>query len=215
MLRLDRLLSDEEVAALLATASPFRRSAEAGAFDVTAGLAARVESPARTSATAWCLSNCEAGPLVRRVFARMEELTGVPRAHFEPLQVLRYEAGQRYAAHHDYSDAQRDLPCGPRVLTLLLYLSNVEDGGDTAFPLLQPPLVVAPAKGSAVLWPSVLADALTQKDERTLHEARPVRRGVKYAANAWIHLRDYRQPHHWGCAGAFDDGVLEEGGPPD
>ena len=42
-------------------------------------------------------------------------------------------------------------------------------------------------------------------DERTFHEARPVVRGTKLAANAWIHLNDFRAPHHWGCTGVFDE----------
>ena len=46
---------------------------------------------------------------------------------------------------------------------------------------------------------------LEVQDIRTMHEARPVLRGTKYAANAWIHLYNYETPNLWGCTGAFDE----------
>jgi hypothetical protein len=50
-------------------------------------------------------------------------------------------------------------------------------------------LVVQPKKGSALIWPSVLDEDPNKKDERTEHGALPVKKGVKYGANAWIHQR--------------------------
>jgi hypothetical protein len=47
---------------------------------------------------------------------------------------------------------------------------------------------VKPKKGRAVLWPSVLDSDLEKQDARTHHEALPVVKGIKKAANAWIHL---------------------------
>jgi hypothetical protein len=39
-------------------------------------------------------------------------------------------------AHHDTGASQFGLACGQRILTFFLYLSDVEEGGETAFPLL-------------------------------------------------------------------------------
>lgn len=55
-----------------------------------------------------------------------------------------------------------------------------------------------------MLWPSTLDHDPEEQDVRTMHEARPVVRGTKYAANAWIHLYDFMVPNHWGCTGAFE-----------
>jgi hypothetical protein len=63
---------------------------------------------------------------------------------------------------------------------------DVEEGGETNFPRID--IAVKPKKGRAVLWPSVMDDNLLQQDARTHHEAKPVIKGMKLAANAWIHL---------------------------
>lgn len=79
------------------------------------------------------------------------------------------------------------------MLTVFLYLNDVEEGGGTHFSRLG--ITVMPKRGRAVIWPSVLDEDPTDWDERTHHEALPVTAGIKYGANAWIHLRDYKTQH--------------------
>ena len=147
-------------------------------------------SDGRTSPSAWCRdATCEAQPAVSRVLARIEEFVRIPRSNFENFQVLKYGVGERYAAHHDFGASQRRLASGPRILTFFLYLSDVDEGGETAFPRIFEedgitPLAVRPRRGSALLWPSVRDGAMDQMDARTYHEARRVVRGTKFAANA-------------------------------
>lgn len=134
--------------------------------------------------------------------ARIAEVTRVPSVNFESFQILRYEVGQFYGPHHDNggpSDALK--PAGPRILTFFLYLSDVDEGGETNFPGLK--ISVKPKKGRAVLWPSTLNQIPDRIDRRTSHEARPVTKGIKYGANSWIHLYNYRVPNLWGCTGTF------------
>ncbi len=45
------------------------------------------------------------------------------------LQVLRYGVGQKYGPHTDSL-----IDDSPRMATVLLYLNDVEEGGETAFP---------------------------------------------------------------------------------
>jgi prolyl 4-hydroxylase len=97
---------------------------------------------------------------------------------------------------------QKLLSCGPRILTFFLYLSDVEEGGETVFPTLD--IKVKPKRGRALIWPSVLNDNPEEQDPRTTHAAAPVIKGKKYAANAWIHLYDFAKSNLWGCTGAFD-----------
>ena len=86
---------------------------------------------------------------------------------------------------------------------MFLYLSDVEEGGETAFPLLD--MSVKPKKGRALLWPSVLNSDPNVIDQRTVQKARPVISGVKYAANSWIHSYNFEVSNHWGCTGTFDN----------
>lgn len=134
---------------------------------------------------------------------KIEAVTAVPSVNYENFQVLKYGVGQRYNVHHDYGADDVKLACGPRILTFFLYLSDVEEGGETAFPSLD--IAVKPKKGRALLWPSTLSDSPEEQDRRTFHEARPVIKGTKYAANAWIHMYNFMVPNLWGCTGAFDN----------
>ena len=85
---------------------------------------------------------------------------------------------------------------GPRLYTFFIYLSDVEEGGGTKFNDLG--LTVTPKRGRAVLWPSVVANDLLTGEPRTHHEALPVRKGLKFSANLWIHLYDFKSPSRAG-----------------
>jgi len=122
----------------------------------------------------------------------------VPYNHSEYFQVLRYEEGQFYRAHHDQQSGHWT-PQGVRLYTFFVYLSDVEEGGGTRFTDLG--ITVTPKLGRAILWPSVYGHDLTTSDRRTHHEALPVVRGVKHSANLWQHLYDFKTPSKQGlCA---------------
>ncbi|KAL7538279.1 hypothetical protein ACHAXR_008444 [Thalassiosira sp. AJA248-18] len=197
---LENFISDKEADALVAAGhnKGYERSSDVGVENPD-GTHEDEVSDGRTSTNSWCdeeLCNQDAviGPVVKRIAA----LTGTTVNHSEYLQLLRYEPGQYYEQHHDYIEYQEGLPCGVRMLTLFLYLNDVEEGGGTNFPLLD--ITVQPKKGSALLWPSVIDENIEKKDFRTDHEALPVSKGIKYGANAWIHTRDYRKAEENDCA---------------
>mmetsp|Transcript_62118 Transcript_62118/g.138387 ORF Transcript_62118/g.138387 Transcript_62118/m.138387 type:complete len:168 (-) Transcript_62118:441-944(-) len=151
----------------------------------------------RTSTNAWCDGACAKNEAVRRIQWRIGNVTGVTETQSEFLQLLQYETGQYYRTHHDFIPQHLDFPIGPRLLTMFLYLSDVEAGGHTNFNRLN--ISVTPKPGRAILWPSVHDDDLYRADFRTMHEAAPVTAGRKIAANAWLHLYDFRTPHAASC----------------
>jgi prolyl 4-hydroxylase len=203
----DDFVSEQEGADILGTVnSQFTRSTDQGTVNKY-GEMEKIVSQSRTSENAWCMDGCVKHPSTVAVMQRIQEVTGVHVDNFESFQVLRYNVGQQYRAHHDMATGDNQGAAGPRIYTFFLYLSDVEEGGETEFPLVKRPsgatVKVTPKRGSAVLWPSVQNDNPTLQDPRTRHAALPVKKGVKFAANAWIHMFDYSVPNLWGCTGAF------------
>jgi prolyl 4-hydroxylase len=147
--------------------------------------------------TAGCHSECFEDPVTQQIRERIATITGIPEINQEYIQLLRYEVGQYYNTHSDYIPHQQNRPAGVRVLTFFMYLSDVDEGGNTSFPNMN--ITVVPKKGRAILWPSVLDEDPNAGDSRTDHEALPVVAGIKHGANVWIHQRDYRTPNQNAC----------------
>jgi hypothetical protein len=154
-------------------------------------------TPVRTSSTSWCnVDHCLGDTLVQTIRQRISNLTRVPWENAEHLQVLRYHPGQFYREHHDQNSPQYSA-WGPRLYTFFMYLSDVDEGGATRFTKLN--LSVTPRKGSAILWPSVHSHDPWETEQQTYHEAVKVERGVKYAANFWIHMFEFQKMLQNGC----------------
>ena len=181
VITIDDFLSENEADAIITSVGKkWERSTDTGQTNKF-GETGRKLSSTRTSSNAWCRADCEANPLVRNVINKIVDVTTIPYDNYESFQVLQYEKGQFYRAHHDTGTSQMSLTCGQRIVTFFLYLSDVEEGGETAFPKLK--LSVKPKLGKALIWPGVMNDSPTSIDHRTLHEAKPVIKGLKYAAN--------------------------------
>ena len=131
--------------------------------------------------------------LVARIEARLAFLAKWPIERGEGMQVLRYEKGNEYRAHYDWFDPEMPGPRkhlergGQRVGTFVIYLTEVEQGGGTAFPGIG--LEVMPKKGGAVFFANT--DDRGVPDKQTLHAGTPVIRGVKMVANKWLREREY------------------------
>ena len=195
---LDRFVTDEEADRLvdLGATLGYERSADVGEMNFDGSFESNVND-GRTSTNAWCEGPCSDDFLAKQVMNRIENVTFISYNFSEPLQLLRYEIGQYYKPHHDYIEHDFDRQAGPRILTVFLYLNDVTAGGGTNFPLLD--ITIMPKKGRALIWPSVLDEDPQRKDPRTDHQALPVEEGIKYGANAWVHLRNISAAREAGC----------------
>jgi len=125
---------------------------------------------------------------------RMVDLVGAPLSHAEHTVLLRYLPGQQYRPHRDYlPPSAAGMGPGPnepgqRVNTLFCFLSEVESGGETAFPLQH--LKIDPRVGRMVFFRNVLENG--QPDTLTLHAGLPVVRGEKWLATLWTRERRCR-----------------------
>ncbi|XP_076023241.1 transmembrane prolyl 4-hydroxylase-like [Genypterus blacodes] len=182
----------------------------------------------------WLYQGLGSHHVLQTLKKRVTSLTRLPSALVElsePLHVIRYEHGDFSNAHHDSSPVHSETACSHtrlagntsaftevncRYLTALLYLSSVEEGGDTTFPVAdnrtydeealvqdgidltdtretcgRGNLRVKPIAGTALLWYNHLSDGrgwMGELDEYSLHGDCPVSNGVKWVANSWVNV---------------------------
>ncbi|WP_442920046.1 2OG-Fe(II) oxygenase [Metabacillus sp. B2-18] len=127
--------------------------------------------------------------LVTRIEKRIAQIMNIPYEHGEGLQVLNYQIGQEYKEHYDYFASASRPVSNPRISTLVMYLNDVEEGGETYFPKLN--FSVSPQKGMAVYF-EYFYDNQTL-NELTLHGGAPVIVGDKWAATQWMRRKRVKE----------------------
>ena len=138
--------------------------------------------PVRTSDTA-AFPWVDETPAIHAINQRLAAASGTPAENGEPLQILRYAPGQEYRPHHDalpHTDNQR-------ILTMLVYLNDAYEGGETIF--LKTGLKVKGAIGDALLFRN--ADQQGRPYPAAQHAGLPVRAGQKLIASRWIHEKRF------------------------
>jgi prolyl 4-hydroxylase len=173
---LGNVLSDEECEALIRMSQDrMQRSKVANSLEV---------DELRTSSSMFFQES--ENDLVAKVEKRVSQIMSIPIEHGEGLQVLNYEVGQEYKAHFDFFSSPTVK--NPRISTLVMYLNDVEQGGETYFPKLN--FSVTPQKGMAVYFEYFYDDQ--SLNDLTLHGGAPVIIGDKWAATQWMRRKVYR-----------------------
>ena len=182
--RYENLFTDAECQQIIEMARPKLKRSTLGVKTETGN--------ERTSYQAWL--HRKALPCLERCSEQVAQVTGLPAANQEKWQILRYEAGQQYTPHfdacsettdefHDCVDNEKNRGWGKRVYTFFIYLNDVEEGGETYFPLLEKSF--KPKKATAILWHN-LTDDQSKAHPYSKHAGMPVKKGVKWAINVWI-----------------------------
>lgn len=126
--------------------------------------------------------------IVTRVEKRISSIMNIPIDHGEGLQILQYTPGQEYKAHYDFFSSTSKVANNNRISTLVMYLNDVEEGGETFFPKLN--FSVTPKKGMAVYFEYFYSDQ--NLNELTLHGGAPVIAGEKWVATQWMRKQKIR-----------------------
>ena len=135
----------------------------------------------RTSTTAFLTS--DEAPVTQKVGLRAKEIVGP--YELEGLQVQKYEKNQKYNPHYDTFDGKDGKD--QRNYTAMLYLNDINEGGNTLFTKLN--LRLVPKRGSLILWNNLLKDNC--RDENTMHMGESVEGDVvKYITTFWFHKKD-------------------------
>jgi prolyl 4-hydroxylase len=132
-------------------------------------------------------------PFIEKLDRRIASLMNWPVENGEGLQILRYGPTGEYRPHFDYfppdqpGSAVHTAQGGQRVATLVIYLNDVADGGETIFP--EAGISVAARQGGAVYFRYM--NGQRQLDPLTLHGGAPVLGGDKWIMTKWVRERAY------------------------
>lgn len=139
----------------------------------------------RTSSNTFLSPDEEA---VQSFIDKVERLLGIPRKYYEDVQVVHYKKGQQYKPHFDACFKCDNGSDVRRRYTVLMFLNDVPEGGDTSFPELD--IRVKPKAGTLVVWKNM--DELERIVKESLHAGTPVCKGEKWACQIWIRDAPYR-----------------------
>ncbi|KAF8063844.1 TRN1 [Scenedesmus sp. PABB004] len=160
--------------------------------------------------------------VLRRIERRIASVTMIPVEHQEGLQVLHYVNGQKYDVHydtfHDQVNQKKEFG-GQRAVTMLMYLSTPDEGGETVFPYAERKvsgpgwsdcarqgLANKPRRGDALFFYSLTPDG--EVDPASQHGSCPTLNGTKWTCTKWIHVHPFGvappPPDPHGCADTND-----------
>ncbi len=132
-------------------------------------------------------------PFIARLDERISQIMNFPLEHGEGLQVLRYGPGTQSTPHFDFLAPSNEANrlslarSGQRHSSLVIYLNDVPDGGETVFPSAG--LSVCPRRGHAVYFE--YCNSRGQVDPLSLHAGAPVFAGEKWAVTKWMRQRRF------------------------
>lgn len=128
--------------------------------------------------------------VITEIVERISNVVQVSPVRAELLQVISYEEGEYFDYHVD-AFSLNDINMqdgGQRLFTTMVYLNDVEEGGETHFKLLN--ITVEPKEGRLLVFQNCLKNSNAQNTQ-TLHAGLPIKKGKKYAINLW-----YRENVH-------------------
>ncbi|KAM8706636.1 hypothetical protein ACLKA7_010836 [Drosophila subpalustris] len=141
--------------------------------------------------------------VLRTIDRRVADMTDLNMDFAEDHQFSNYGIGGHYAQHTDWfhpnafeTNQVAMSEMGNRIATVLFYLTDVAQGGGTAFPIIKQ--LLKPEKYAAAFWYNLHASGVG--DARVLHGACPIIVGSKWVLNRWIrefHQSDKRSCEFW------------------
>lgn len=130
-------------------------------------------------------------PFVKGISRKIDDVLGMEAPYGETIQGQRYAPGQEFKPHNDwlYTDQHywigEEKNGGQRSWTAMVFLNDVEEGGDTHFTAAG--LAIKPQTGALLLWNNALPNG--DPNEGTMHAGTPVTKGKKYVLTKWYRAR--------------------------
>lgn len=130
--------------------------------------------------------------ILKKISEKVAEIVGMPKENQEDIQIINYKPGQYYNQHYDAcvddnKECEKDRESGIRKNTFFIYLSDVEEGGYTAFPNLKKKFI--PKQGRAIYWNNILKENNKYiHDPCSLHLGIKPDKGEKWALTVWSRI---------------------------
>lgn len=145
---------------------------------------AEADKSYRTSRT------CDLGqlndPFMANIDSRICKMIGIDSSYSEVFQGQYYEVGQQFKAHTDFFEKHEMATfggkMGQRTYTFMIYLNDVEEGGETNFVNVKES--IKPQRGMAVIWNSLYPNGAT--NSHSTHHGMPVIKGYKAIITKWF-----------------------------
>ena len=135
--------------------------------------------------------------IVNKIHTLNESITKIPKINQENIQVVKYNKGGFYKEHYDACsyDAEKcknmNNNSGQRITTLLIYLNDNFEGGETKFTHEKVKLNVEPEKGMAILFYNVSSKDNDIVHPLSLHTGSELLSGEKWICNVWSHKNKF------------------------
>ena len=145
----------------------------------------------RTSSTANLYRKM--GDIIGLVEDKLIKYLNIPEKFTEQIQGQYYQVGQQFKPHFDTlfptSDSMKEAieKSGNRTWTAMIYLNDVEEGGETKFTKIN--YSAKPEKGKLLIWQD------TQDGENinnSMHWGMPVIKGEKFVLTKWFREKQYQ-----------------------
>ena len=126
-------------------------------------------------------------PFYLNIDKKISNLMNLEPFFGETMQAQKYEVGEYYKEHYDFfSPFNHEFKTycewmGQRTWTTMVYLNDVEEGGETYFKYLN--LKIKPKKGLLIAWNNLYINGFP--NYKTMHEALPPLKNSKYIITKW------------------------------
>ena len=143
----------------------------------------------RTSYTSNLMCNDkDTNEFVEYIDYKISQKLSIPVEYSERIQGQVYDVGQEFKEHTDWFNPnlkeykENCMVQGNRTWTFMIYLNDVEEGGETYFKAID--LKIKPKKGLAVIWNNLYQNG--KVNPYTIHSGLPVKKGNKYIITKWF-----------------------------
>lgn len=172
-----------------------------------------IKSSVRTNRNCWIPHDNDY--ITTKISTQISDLVKLPIKRAENIQLLHYGLNEKYDYHldgfpNDNSTKSKTFlnKGGQRILTVLGYLNDVEEGGGTHFNMLN--LEVKPKKGRIVVFENCYPNS-NEPHKKAKHSGCEIKKGEKYAFNLWFREINAQEEYDRNLIKRYHDNKIKTG----